>query len=114
MSFERLRERSSFPLAFFLYRGDVQTCRPEVQLMIHVPTNCVVVHSGSCHLDAQHENLGKITCARQIVRYEGYANVMNWLKEMEKVMKGRVPGDEIQWLSQQEKQLCQIRTLTTT
>src|SRR5450759_2877513 len=90
----------------FITRGDVQSNRSEIQELIHVPQNCVIVHPDTCHLIAQHARMGKQLCAKQIVRFEGYANVVEWLLGVQMAMKGRVPGDEIKWLSEHEKTLC--------
>jgi hypothetical protein len=79
----------------FHYRSYVQSNNANVQLLIHVPMNCVVVHPTTCHLVAQHEDKGKLLCAKQIVKFEGYANVVEWLLGLQMAMRGRVPGDEI-------------------
>jgi hypothetical protein len=91
----------------FITRGDMQSNRSEIQALIHVPQNCVIVHPTTCHLVAQHEEEGKLLCAKQIVKFEGYANVVEWLLGFQMAMRGRVPGDEIKWHSEHENTLCQ-------
>jgi hypothetical protein len=91
----------------FITRGDVQSNRSEIQELIHVPMNCAIVHPDICHIVAQHSEAGKWDCAKQIVKFEGYANVKAWLLDMQMAMRGRVPGDEIKWLSEHENTLCQ-------
>jgi hypothetical protein len=73
-----------------LTRGDVQGCSEKVRNWIMVPSNCVLVHHGPCHLIAVTEN-GKKKCIMHLIEHEGYNEISLWLRVMERVMKSRQP-----------------------
>jgi len=71
----------------FITKGHVQGCKDEVKLKINVRENVVLLHGGACHLKAQHTEEGKILCAEQILRYEGYQQVLEFLQHMDSFLK---------------------------
>ena len=71
----------------FIFRGHVRGCKEEVQHQIYVPENVVLIHEGNCHLKAQHEWASKIACAIQIIRYESYESVLNWMNLMDSLLR---------------------------
>lgn len=70
----------------FIPRGVVRGCSEQVQLLIYVPENVVLIHEGECHIFAQHHEEGKIKCAMQIIKYEGYENILKWMKQIDSVL----------------------------
>lgn len=71
----------------FVTRGHVEGCSEEVQALIYVPQNVVLVHETDCHINAQHTVDGKIKCAIQIINFEGYDNVLSWMKTIDSFLK---------------------------
>lgn len=82
----------------FLTRGDVQGCSRQAQLAIQSLINCVAVHTGRCHEDAQHTEEGKIACASLIVGKEGLYAVQRWL-EMMKLVTKLVAEHQLAWVN---------------
>ena len=70
----------------FVPRSVVRGCSKEVQNMIYVPQNVVLVHEGECHLHAQHYFDGKVTCAMQILQYEGEYSILSWMDDIDSMM----------------------------
>jgi hypothetical protein len=71
----------------FITKGHVQGCKDEVKFKINVRENVVLVHNNICHIKAQHTEEGKILCAKQIIKYEGYQNILEFLQGMEAHLK---------------------------
>lgn len=72
----------------FIPRGVVKGCSQEVQEKIYVPENVVLIHEqNNCHIIAQHEMQGKVACAIQIIAYQGYENILNWMKDIDSCLK---------------------------
>jgi len=67
-------------------RGDVQGYGEEIRSLIHVRENCVLVHSGKCHIEAAMEE-GKRKCILQLLEKEGL-NVLYWLLKFDKITGG--------------------------
>ena len=62
-------------------RGDVRMGSDYVKLQIHTRENCVLVHSGACHVEATSET-GKYRCTAQLIVLESYPAIHKWLTEM--------------------------------
>jgi len=71
----------------FIPRSVVRGCSDEIQEFIYVPENVVLIHESQCHIFAQHYEEGKIKCAIQIIQFEGYENVLEWMKKMDSFMR---------------------------
>ena len=71
----------------FIPRSVVRGCSFEVQQQIHVPQNVVLIHEPECHVYAQHYEEGKIQCALQIIEYEGYDTILEWMKHFDTLVK---------------------------
>lgn len=82
----------------FITKGDAQGCAIEVKELINSPFNCVNVHSENCHNKAQHETIGKLLCARQILFYEGASRVITWLQLLDGLFKSTIVEDEIRYV----------------
>jgi len=52
------------------------------QYLINHPVNCVLVHHGNCHIEAETLE-GKLKCLKQIITCEGILALEDWLKQME-------------------------------
>ena len=82
-----------------LTRGDVQGCNDEVKAAIMVRENCVIVHSGACHIAAQTKR-GKLLCAKHLLLYEGFTHIEEWLIKMKGLMRTTQPFERINLISE--------------
>lgn len=71
----------------FVTRAVVRGCPEETQLLVHVPQNVVLVHEGDCHINAQHYHAGKISCALQLLKYEGFVTIVEWMDLIDSRMR---------------------------
>ena len=76
----------------------MQGCSYQVQQAIQSHINCVAVHPGKCHNDAQHTEDGKIACAALIIEKEGLYAVQRWL-EMMKLATKLVAEHQLAWVN---------------
>jgi hypothetical protein len=83
----------------FITKGDVQGCAIEIKELINSPFNCILLHSGSCHLKAQHEPIGKLLCVRQILFFEGATRVITWLQLLDGLFKTKIVENEIRYVN---------------
>jgi len=64
-----------------LTRGDVQGLPEEIQLKIYAKENCVLVHSGQCHIEAATIG-GQRKCNLQLLEFVGSHAIWQWLEKM--------------------------------
>ena len=62
-------------------RGDVRMGSDYVKFKTHTRENCVLVHGGDCHVEAESAD-GKYRCAAQLIVFESYPAIHKWLTEM--------------------------------
>jgi len=66
-------------------RNLVQRNSFNVKVQIHVSQNCVLLHEPDCHRFAQHDPEGKEMCVKQLIEFEGYRNIVDWLNHMNSI-----------------------------
>jgi hypothetical protein len=75
----------------FITRRDVQGCSDEAKRMIIVAANCVLVHPGNCHWQAQSFNDGKKEANEYIIQWEGLESVIRFLDLLQENMRLKLP-----------------------
>jgi DNA-directed RNA polymerase subunit RPC12/RpoP len=73
-------------------RGDIQGSKEALSPMIMIKENCVLVHHGDCHTKA-HTKDGQVNCIKQLIIYEGFDVINDWLLEMRNQMITSTPCD---------------------
>jgi len=74
-------------------RGDVQNSPDNVRMAVFARENCVLVHHGLCHQQAQHSLDSKRDCVLQLIDEEGLEKVFIWLDRVSGLMTGRFPDE---------------------
>jgi hypothetical protein len=61
----------------------VAGCSPADRFQIHIPINCVIVHSWRCHHQAQFHSAAQKACVKQILAYHAASDVTEFILYME-------------------------------
>lgn len=67
-----------------LTRGMVEGLPFQDRVQIYVPENCVLLHEGACHLEAQHGEAGLRKCIVQLRAFNG-SLLEAWLSYMNSI-----------------------------
>lgn len=74
-------------------RGDARGLSDDFYSIIFVAQNCVLVHHGRCHKRAASAE-GKRNCIKNLLSYEGYKLINEWLSLMETAMNSEEATQE--------------------
>jgi hypothetical protein len=84
---------------WILTRNDVRGTPFEWKMQIYVPWNCVLVHEGHCHLEAQSNPKMMIVQLRHIRMYYKRDVIENWLRDISPhVSRAR---EKLRWIQEQ-------------
>ena len=71
-------------------KRNIQGAPIEVRAMIFVPENCVIIHTGQCHVTAQTTE-GRKICTEHLIIEEGEGKITEWLDKLNESTKTSFP-----------------------
>ena len=84
---------------WLITRGNVMGAPFEWKMQIYVPWNCVLVHEGTCHLDAHHgDNKMQLVLLNHVLMYYKQSVIEDWLRNIMLVLT--IAEEKLRWVQE--------------